>query len=145
MMRTIRIGECIYCPFVVADIGLKGIAAPYAVTAILGETEDMGHWAGGDGVETLVDPSYLHGVSQQIVSDEVIVRVRLFARFQAPEYVVVVGRLQPEAAYGKFPASGPQGITRVRTLAEVERAAQRAPEPSIPPNQALDVTVRRAE
>jgi hypothetical protein len=131
--------------FVVADVGLEGIATAYVVPGILGQSEDLGCWAGCDGVETIVDPSYLHGVSQQIVNDEVIVRVRLFARYQAPEYVVVVGRLHPGAPHGRFRASGPQGVTRTRTLADVQQNAQRAPDPSIPFNHALDVTVRRGE
>jgi hypothetical protein len=94
--------------FVVADVGIEGIANAYVVPAILGQSEELGHWAGCDGVETIVDSSYLHGISQQIVSDEALVRVRLFARYQAPEYVVVVGRLDPGAPHGRFHASGPQ-------------------------------------
>ncbi len=128
--------------FVVADVGLDGIDTAYVVPAILGQSEDLGRWAGCDGVEALVDRRYLHGVAQQIVNGEVIVRVRLFASYRAPEYVVVVGRLRAGAAHAKFRVSGPEGITRTRTFAEVRATVERAPEPFIPANHAIEVKLQ---
>lgn len=130
--------------FVVADVGLQGIETAYVVPAILGQTDDIGRWVGCDGTEYLTDPSYFHGVAQQIVDGEIIVRVRLFARYRAPEYVVVVGRLRPGAIPGKFRVSGPEGVTRSRLLAEVVATAQKAPEPFMPSNQSLTINLKES-
>lgn len=125
--------------FVVADVGLDGIEAAYVLPSIVGQSEDIGRWVGCDGTEALTDPTYLHGVAMRVKDGEVIVRVRLFASYGAPEYIVVVGRLRPGASRGKFRAVSPLGITRSRTLVDAQAGAQKAPEPFFPPNHSLDM------
>jgi hypothetical protein len=129
----------------VADVGLDGIETVYVLPAILGNSEDMGRWAGCDGMEYITDPGVLHGVSQLIVDGEVIVRVRLFASYLAPEYIVVVGKLRPEAGAGRFKVSGREGFSRTRTLDEVQATAQKAPEPFTEPNAFQTIRLNAAE
>ncbi len=125
--------------FLVADVGLDSIETSYVVPAILEEADDIGRWVGCDEMHYITDLRYLHGVMQKIVNDEVFMRVRLFACYGAPEYVVVVGRLRPGAVAGKFKVSGPEGISRTRTHAEVEANAQPAPAPFMPKNHTVAV------
>lgn len=127
--------------FLVADVGLDGIEAAYVLPAILGEVDDIGRWVGCDGMEYITDARFLHGVMIQVVDRDVIARVRLFVNSRTPEYVVVVGRLSPNAVVGKFVAVGPKGITRRRSLADVLADANLAPAPTLPSNGSLSVQV----
>jgi len=131
--------------FAIADIGIDGIETTYVLPAIMGQSDDTGRWVGCDGTEYITDPGVLHGVTQAIVNNEVIVRVRLFASYGAPEYVVVVGRVRAEAVGGRFKVSGRQGFSRTRSLAEVQATAQQAPEPFTRPNATLTTTLNPAE
>jgi hypothetical protein len=130
--------------FLVSDVGLDGIDVAYVLPAILGQSQDIGRWVGCDEMEYITDPRLLHGVSQAIVNNEVITRVRLFASYRAPEYVVAVGRVREGASRGKFKASGPEGFSRTRTNQEVQATAQRVPEPFTQPNSSQTVRVTRA-
>lgn len=125
--------------FVVADVGLSGIEAAYVLPAILGEADDIGRWFGCDEMEYITDSQYLHGVTMQVINREVIVRVRLFANSHTPEYIVVVGRLTPEAVPGKFQAAPPVGMTRTRSFTDVLANAQHAPPPSLQSNHSVSV------
>lgn len=130
--------------FLVADVGLGGIDRAYVVPGILGTTNDIGRWVGCDETEEITDPRYLHAVSIRIVNDEAIARVRLFVGHNAPEYIVVVGRVKPGTKTGNFRPSGPQGQVRVRTLADVHANSTRAPAPFLPPNHTLSIDLRPA-
>ncbi len=86
----------------VADFGLEGIENAYVLPAILGESSDIGRWVGCDGLTMIKNRQHLHTVSRSVVNGEIIARVCLFAKFGAPEYVVVVGRIAKGAQPGKF-------------------------------------------
>ncbi len=126
----------------VADVGLDGIEAAYVLPAIMGQSQDIGRWVGCDEMEYITDPGVLHGVTQAIVNDEVITRVRLFASYGAPEYVVVIGRLRQGATAGKFKVTGPGGFSRTRAHTEVQATARQVPEPFTRPNSSMTVEVR---
>ena len=98
--------------------GLNGVEIAYVLPAILGQTDDIGRWFGCDGMAYTTDPRYLHGVSLLVVDREVISRVRLFVDALTPEYVVVVGRLMPDAVRGKFRPTAPTGEIRNVVLLE---------------------------
>ena len=125
--------------FVVADVGLTGIEAAYVLPAILGEADDIGRWFGCDKMEFITNPRYLHGVTMQVINREVIVRVRLFVNSHTPEYIVVVGRLTPDAVSGKFQAAAPVGITRTRSFTDVVANVEHAPPPSLRSNDSVSV------
>jgi hypothetical protein len=120
--------------FLVADVGLDGIETAYVLRAILGRTNDIGQWVGCDETEYITDARWLHGVSMQVIKGEAIARVRLFINCNAPEYIVVVGRLTPDAKTGNFRPSGPLGEVRTRTITDVLANATRAPTPAMPEN-----------
>jgi len=82
-----------YC-FAISELGLDRIETPYIVPSILGGPNDMGRWLGCDG-EAQLGMDALHAVSCGVFESEIVCRVRLFARCDAPEYVVAVGRATP--------------------------------------------------
>jgi len=90
----------------VADFGLDGIETAYVLPAILGKSNDIGQWVGCDKEMHIKEPNYFHGVGRTVDNGEIIVRVRLFAQFGAPEYVVVVGRIAKGAKPGKLKLLG---------------------------------------
>ena len=55
----------------------------------------MGRWLGCDG-QALLGTDALHAISCGVFDAEIVCRVRLFASYDAPEYVVAVGRAAPE-------------------------------------------------
>jgi hypothetical protein len=59
---------------------------------ILGKSDDIGRWIGGVGNDQPPSERDLHYVKFYVNDGDLRVHVRLFARFNAPEYVVVVGR-----------------------------------------------------
>lgn len=91
-----------YCS-VVARHGPDCFEEAFVLPAILGKGEEASHWVGCDG-RTLLKadtPKNLHVVQPQHVVGLggviILVRLRLFVRSPAPEYVVVVGRLTKES------------------------------------------------
>lgn len=79
-----------YC-FAVAPLGLSGIEQAYVLPAILDRSDDIGRWLGCDG-QDLLPTERLHQLALAINDGVILCRIRLFARFKAPEYVVIVGR-----------------------------------------------------
>ena len=79
--------------FAVAKFGLGKIKEAYVVPAILGETMDTGRWVGCAPVERLRGEKYLHVIGVVSIKGRIHAHVKLFAPFNAPEYLVVVGRL----------------------------------------------------
>lgn len=87
----------------VADFGIDDWDEVYVLPSIMGQSEDSGRWVGCDGKRKLsARPLPLHGIDREVVNGEVIARVCLFAKFGAPEYIVVVGRVKPNAQPGRF-------------------------------------------
>ena len=79
--------------FAVAFFGINNFEEVYVIPAILGKKNDVGRWVGcADDIKLDVG-KYLHHIDLSAINREVIVRVKLFAIFDVPEYLVVVGRV----------------------------------------------------
>lgn len=76
--------------FAISRIGLSSIEQAWVVPTILGQVDNVGMWMGCDGEQHLTS-SYFHGMRLAIVGNEIHCRVRLFASFNTPEYLVIVG------------------------------------------------------
>lgn len=88
--------------FGVAHFGVDGFEESFLPKIILGEDEQIGKYVGGCPDKILRNPNTIHAVSITITSNrEVIVRLKLFSYTDAPEYLVVVGRLN-EVAYNNY-------------------------------------------
>lgn len=81
--------------FAVAAAGcdLSHIKEAYVLPAVLNKSDDVGCWVGGVKDEELVSVSDLHHISLTLVNSDILTRVRLFAQYNAPEYLIVVGRM----------------------------------------------------
>jgi len=79
--------------FSVARFGLDAWEHVFVVPSILGEAKDVGRWVGCDR-RTEISTDGLHGVTSTLKGDVATARVRLFAQFGAPEYLVIVGRVK---------------------------------------------------
>jgi hypothetical protein len=83
--------------FAVAHFGSRNLEEVYVIPAILGKKDDVGRWVGCANDITLEVGKYFHQIDLSVVNREIIVRVKLFAIFNVPEYLVVVGRLSKDA------------------------------------------------
>ena len=79
------------CAVMAVGCDLGRLEDVYVLPAILGEADDVGRWVGGTNDRAAV-VSDLHDVKFSVVDGDLLVNVRLFVQFNAPEYVVVVGR-----------------------------------------------------
>lgn len=75
-------------------------------SALLAEDESIGQWVGG-APDVSIPEEGLHNVIVHSVNDHLHVRVRLFAQFGGPEYLVIAGRLSK-------PASGVGPVVTIR-------------------------------
>lgn len=83
--------------FTVATFGIDKLQEVYVLPTILGQKDDVGRWVGCDTNTVFpLHGEYLHmmGVMKNDENNDVISRVKLFAVYDAPEYVVVAGRLK---------------------------------------------------
>lgn len=78
-----------YC-YAVTQLGLDSIENNFIVPIILGNSPQVGQWLGCDG-KVLLNPNNFHSFGISVQDGVIHCRVRLFARFGAPEYHVVVG------------------------------------------------------
>jgi hypothetical protein len=83
--------------FTVKHLGLSAIAESYVVPAILGERKDIWRWVGSDGKQSvgyLEKPAHgsYHWAKSWIIGGDIVIRLKLFANADTPEYMVVVGR-----------------------------------------------------
>jgi hypothetical protein len=80
--------------FVVLNLGVGRIKNNFIMPALFGRTNDIGKWV-GTGTNPFGSPtSGLHVITiAEAKNGEVHVFVRLFAQFNAPEYLVIVGSL----------------------------------------------------
>ncbi len=74
------------------ELGPDALASDYVSPAILGRSADIGRWVGQLPGELKNPNTGLHAVRIIAPEDDIHVFVRLFAQFNAPEYVVVVGK-----------------------------------------------------
>jgi hypothetical protein len=79
------------CAVMAVGCDLSRLEDVYVLPLILGRADDIGRWVGGT-TDQAVAVSDLHDVKFSIVDGDLLVNVRLFAQFNAPEYIVVVGR-----------------------------------------------------
>jgi len=67
----------------------------YVVSAILGETDDIGRWVGCSDLREFPMRQCNVSVGFKIIPrDELIVKLKMFPQFDGAEYVVVIGRMK---------------------------------------------------
>ena len=68
----------------------------YVLPCILGQKDDAGYWVGSSGkhARNLPAENALHRVFLTINKEEIGALIRLFANYQTPEYLVIVGKLK---------------------------------------------------
>ena len=79
--------------FSVAYLGMENIEEVYILPAILGQKDDVGRWVGTAKDIHLEIGKFLHHVELAIINEEIIARIKLFALYNVPEYLVVVGKV----------------------------------------------------
>jgi hypothetical protein len=84
--------------FTVAEFGLSKIEEAHVLPAILGKSDDVGRWVGCAADNRLAAGSHLHEIKLSVISGEIRGHVRLFAQFNAPEYLVIVGRMSEHSS-----------------------------------------------
>nr|MBI3613449.1 hypothetical protein [Nitrospirota bacterium] len=87
--------------FAIAKYGLGKIQVAYVVPGILEKEKNIGRWVGCDRkLSRFLDPgNEPHAIRIfRNKENDIIGRVRLFAEFETPEYIVNVGRLKESVA-----------------------------------------------
>lgn len=80
--------------YAVLVMGLGAITNAHVLPAIRGDSTDIGRWVGSVEGEPIGPNTGLHALSLKVNDGEIHVFVRLFAQFNAREYVVVIGRVK---------------------------------------------------
>ena len=129
------IAKIAYCTMVYR-YGLHNIAEGYVIPAILGTSDDIWEWVGGDGTQTLYHQTKNmktdHLVTNWFNEDgELQSGVKLFKKSLTPEYLVIVGRLT-DKAHGLYQSLG-------------RKQKNRAPLTFIPSKDELGVMPRSAD
>lgn len=81
--------------FAVGQFGLDSFDDIYVRPTILGQKDDAGMWI-GSAKDAILERDGLHIVKLLYHKGDVIARIRLFAMYEVPEYLVVVGRLKKQ-------------------------------------------------
>jgi len=79
--------------FAVAEFGLDKIQEVYVLPAMKGESEDIGKWVGCANDIKIGIANSIHVIRISVLDHEILGRIKLFAQFDTPEYLVVVGSL----------------------------------------------------
>jgi hypothetical protein len=83
---------------IVDQHGLDAIKEIYVLPSILGKKDDVGYWVGCEhsvqSTALIPKEKYLHSIDVLKNNSEVGARIRLFANFQTPQYLVIVGSLK---------------------------------------------------
>jgi hypothetical protein len=80
--------------YAVERYGLSAFEEVYVLSAILGESDDIGRWVGCPQFrEFPVRPCNISVGYKIIPRDELVVRIKMFPRFDGAEYVVVIGKV----------------------------------------------------
>lgn len=76
--------------------GPDGLEECYVLPCILGQKDDTGYWVGSSGKHTsdLPAENVLHRVFLMRSKKEIRALIRLLAKYQTPEYLVIVGQLK---------------------------------------------------
>jgi hypothetical protein len=80
--------------FAVARFGLSNLSEIYVIPAILGQKDDVGRWVGCPKDMHMEVGKFFHKIDISEINKEIVARIKLFAIFPVPEYLVVVGRLR---------------------------------------------------
>jgi len=82
----------------VFQYGLDMIEEAYVLPCILGKKDDVGQWVGCEdphkSPDLLTRERFSYRIDFLTKKSEVGARIRLFANYQTPEYLVIVGRLK---------------------------------------------------
>ena len=77
---------------VVLHFGLGGIKEAFVIPAILGKSDDIGRWVGCDGKRIMLSEKYnLWHTKIEVIRGLYLARIKLFAKANGTEYLVVVG------------------------------------------------------
>jgi len=76
--------------------GPSALEECYVLPCILGSKDDAGYWVGNSGRDFAALPveKQLHRIFLMVKGNEVGASIRLFANYQTPEYLVIVGKLK---------------------------------------------------
>jgi hypothetical protein len=77
----------------VFHFGLGGIQEAFILPAILGTRDDIGRWVGCDRQRIMGTKYNLWHTKLEVASGLILARVKLFARADGTEYLIVVGRI----------------------------------------------------
>jgi hypothetical protein len=88
------VAKCSY-GYAIERYGIGAFDSVYVRSAILGYTKDIGKWVGSpDTRELPVRKTPMSGGFRILPDNDVLVRIKLFPRFDGAEYVVVVGKMR---------------------------------------------------
>ncbi len=88
------IAKCCF-GYAVERYGIDAFESVYVRSAILGITNDVGRWVGSpDTREFPVRNTPMSGGFRILLDNDVLVRIKLFPRFDGAEYVTVVGKMK---------------------------------------------------
>jgi len=88
------VAKCSY-GYAIERYGIGAFDSVYVQSAILGHTKDIGRWVGSpDTRELPVRMTPMSGGFKILPDNDVLVRIKLFPRFDGAEYIVVVGKMR---------------------------------------------------
>jgi hypothetical protein len=88
------VAKCSY-GYAVERYGIEAFESVYVSPAILGRTKDIGQWVGSPNTrEFSVRKTPMSGGFRILPSNDVLVRIKLFPRFDGAEYITVVGKMR---------------------------------------------------
>jgi len=81
--------------YAIERYGIEAFESIYVRSAILGNTKDIGRWVGSpDTRELPVRKTPMSGGFRVLPDNDVLVRIKLFPRFDGAEYITVVGKMK---------------------------------------------------
>jgi hypothetical protein len=88
------VAKCSY-GYAIERYGINAFESIYVRSAILGNTKDIGRWVGSpDTRELPVRKTPMSGGFRILPDNDVLVRIKLFPRFDGAEYITVVGKMK---------------------------------------------------
>ncbi len=80
--------------YAIGELGIETFQEIFVREVILGNSENVGRWVGGDFYASSLNINDLHGLRIRRVKNEVHVKIQLFAQSSgSPVYTVIVGRI----------------------------------------------------
>ena len=88
------VAKCSY-GYAIERYGLEAFDSVYVCSAILGREKDIGRWVGSpDSRELPVRKTPMSGGFKILPDNDVLVRIKVFPRFDGAEYLTVVGKMK---------------------------------------------------